>query len=509
MNQRYKWLISTAILLLVVSLYLYFQYTERATGPVLQFCGGAREIGGSCLLVENDNVRFLVDCGSLGSSGTDIIPSKPADIAFVILTHAHLDHCGLLPELYASGFNGKVYCTNPTAEIVPIMLKMMRGISRRKVPRDDFECAVGGLIPVPFDSMCIVDNISITFRSAEHLLGAAFVEIIIAGDGAKTRLVVSGDLGSGNSLLLPPINHCRGADYLVMESTYGGKVRGNRDLSPMDRHRTFATALGKALRRGGDVLIPAFTLGRTQEVMAVIDLFKREGVIPQGTEVYVDSPTARTITDVYRRFRDELSAWARDFYGDEILSSPDLREVRSRTSLKVHERSHRPTIFISSSGNLGHANSPRHLMRMFHDKRNLLCIVGYQSLGSPGARLRAGESPVLIRHQSRGKFKEEWIAPVLEVLRFDSFSAHADQEGLLEWLENIQGVKRIFLVHGEPEQAQALAWKIRSDLGLHVEIPERGDRSVLSPSSDQSLQSGIPVLQMKGEGKPNLLAASS
>jgi metallo-beta-lactamase family protein len=265
-----------------------------------------------------------------------------------------------------------------------------------------------------------------------------------------------------------------------MESTYGGVVRAEAGGSAPGREK-FARAVGEALEAGGDVLIPAFTLGRTQEGMAVIDRYQRAGVIPPESEVYVDSPTAHKITAVYRTLREELSEEARNMYPGEPLRFPSLREVRSRTSMKVHDRRHVPAVFVTSSGDLSHANSPRHLMRMFEDRGNLLCIIGWQPPGSLGARLLAGESPVLVRYREGNENLEEWIDPELSVESSAAFSGHADAAGLLGWISAVRGTRKVFLVHGEERNAKALAKSIREALGTDVEIPERGAVRELVP----------------------------
>jgi metallo-beta-lactamase family protein len=475
-------LISTIILLAAATAIVVMKAPGRraaARGPRLEFWGAARTVGGSCLIVENAGKRFVVDCGSLGEGGDGTIPPRPDSLSFAILTHAHMDHCGLLPELVNGGFRGPIYCTEATARLVPIMLAMERSIAREKVPREAFDRALEALTPVPFGRTIAEKGVAFRLRRVEHLLGAAAVEIWLPSCGDTTKLVVSGDIGGGNALLIPPRERLESADYVVMESTYGGVVRGARSDS-VDTYEAFADAIGLALGRGGDVLVAAFTLGRTQEVLAVIDRFQRTGVIPADTEVFVDSPTARKITDVFRAMPGDLSVWARAFYPTDVLRFPTLREVRSAVSLKVHARRHRPTIFVSSSGDLGNASSPRHLMRMFADERNLLCITGWQAPGSLGARLLAGESPVQVRHQEGGRFREDWISPAIEVRGFHCFSGHADQASLLDWLRSITGVRMVFLVHGEEDQADALAQAIRSELGLRTMIPGRRDGVILS-----------------------------
>lgn len=468
--------ILSMFLLVAIPLFTRFILDSRGGHAELVFIGGAGVVGGSCLLVDAGGERFLVDCGS--TFGTDAL-KPPSDVSFVIVTHAHLDHCGRLPELFAAGFRGSVYCTPPTADLLPVMLNMARSFSREKVDRDDFNAALSAVVPVPFDSTMRLGRISFALRGAEHLLGAAFVEIDIGDSPEGTRIVVSGDLGSGNSLLLPELERCERADYVVMESTYGGVTREPSGPTPRERYDTFGLAVGRALERGGDVLLPAFTLGRTQEVMSAIELFRRSGVIPPGTLVYVDSPTAQKITEVYRAHGGELSRGARDLFDGNVLEYPALREVRSKTSLAVHGRNHTPSIFISSSGNIDYANSPRHLMRMYSDRRNLCCIVGYQAPGSTGARLLEGESPLLVRCREGKEIREEWIIPLLEVKGFESFSGHADHRCLLDWLGGIEGVRRVFLVHGEAERSKALAAAIEDELEIGATVPRIGESHTL------------------------------
>jgi metallo-beta-lactamase family protein len=261
-----------------------------------------------------------------------------------------------------------------------------------------------------------------------------------------------------------------------MESTYGGTDRGYPD-DPARRYATFAAAVAAALERGGDVLIPAFTLGRTQEVVAALDLYADRGLIPPGTLIYTDSPTANSITRIHREHAGELSAAALALYGGGVpLERPTHREVRSRTSMQVHDRPHAPAVFVSSSGDLGYANSPRHLVRMAGDPDNLLCIVGWQSPGSVGARLAAGDSTVLVRCREGNRVQEHWIVPAIEIASFDAFSGHADGKGLVEWAGGIDGLRGIFLVHGEPDRMEALLRDLEERIGVRARAPSAGER---------------------------------
>ena len=480
MKRHYRWLfVALVIIVGAIALVELIPDGKKAHGPVVRFWGAARRVGGSGLIVDSGGTRFIVDCGALGEQGAGALPPRPDSLAFAIITHAHIDHVGLLTELFAAGFKGRVYCTPGTAELAPIMLAMMRGIAREKISREAYDRALASLVPVPFGRTVSERGVSFRFFRAEHLLGAASVEMRLVSGADTVRLVVSGDIGAGNSVLLPPAEKPGRADYVIMESTYGGTVRDTSRAAAAG-HEAFADSIARVIRAGGDVLIPSFTLGRTQEAMAVIDMFIRKGTIPAGTEVYVDSPTARKITGVYRRVKGELSEWEQSAYPGEALRFSELREVRSRTSLKVHGRKHRPVIIISSSGDLAHANSPRHLMRMYDDPRSLLCIIGWQPPGSLGGRLLAGESPVLVGHQEGKKFERDWISPSIATRGFHSFSGHADAAGLLEWLGAATGVQHVFLVHGEEKNSLALEQTIRAKLGLEVTVPRRGDGFVLT-----------------------------
>lgn len=458
-----------AFLSVVIFLSERSDYEQKIT-----FYGGVRGIGGSCLMVQKGEEKFIVDFGSDYEGGARNVPFDARDISFAVITHAHSDHCGGLSELFQSGFDGPVYCTEPSAELIPIMLRMTRSFHRKEIKKESLEKAINSLIPVPFDKSVEIGEVSFKFHRAEHLLGAAFVEFSLYSQKDTTILVVSGDLGSGNSILIPPLEEPPRADYVVVESTYGDLVRGDSLLNPIERQKGFAETVAKALKRGGDVLIPSFAQGRTQEVLAAIDYYERMDVIPL-CDVYVDSPTARKINRIYRRYRDELSSMARWMYPDEPLRFPGLKEVRSKVSLKVHGREHKPSIFVSTSGNLNYAISPRHLIRMFDDPRNLVLLVGYQEPGSVGYRLARGDSVVRVTYTSGRKSRTVWIRPAIEVEQVGSFSGHADRRTIINWLKSTGSPKKVFIVHGEEEKAEALGRAIEEELKLEYEIPSKGE----------------------------------
>ena len=446
-------------------------YSHDSSVPEITFYGGVRGIGASALVIRNAGESVLIDFGSSTEGGKREVPFNVRDISFVIITHAHTDHCGALSELFQEGFEGPVYCTQATSELVPVMLRMVRSLNRRGIRKESLNKAIASIVPVRFGQKVRKERIGFVFRRAEHLLGAAFVELELYTGDDTVRVIVSGDLGGGNSVLLRPMDKPSRADFVVVESTYGDIARPDSMLSPIERKKEFARTVAAALMRGGDVLIPAFALGRTQEVMATIDYYIRTGVIPR-CDVYVDSPTARRINRIYRRFPEELSELARKMYPVDVLRFREMREVKSKVSLKVHNSKHNPSIFISTSGNLDYAISPRHLLRMFDDPKNLVMLVGYQEPGSVGYRLLRGDSTVAVRDTKSGK--KFWISPSCSIESTHSFSGHADQRVLLRWLSATGRPNKVFIVHGDIEKSEALGRAIEERLGLEYIIPFKG-----------------------------------
>ena len=465
------------LLLAAVAAMLIFAFPAGggAGSPSLVFVGGAQTVGGSCILAETAVSRFAVDCGIFGPPNAPL-PPRPETLDFLILTHAHLDHCGRLPELVEAGFAGPVFCTAPTADLTGVMLRMSGNLSRGAGRKEAIKRTIELLTPVRFASSFVAGGCRFRFVRAGHLLGAASIVAGLPANGDTVVVVFSGDIGGDNLLLAPPHGSIGAADYVVMESTYGGSVR---EAGANEARRRFAREVGRTLERGGDVLVPAFTLGKTQEVIAAIQEAMDRKEIPPGTIVWSDSPTARSITAIYRRYPDALSPYARSLRG-RLLSFPSLREVKSRTTMAVHARLHEPAVFVTSSGDLEYANSPRHLARMIDDETNLLCLVGWCSPGSLGARLRNGESPVMVVRREGGKTKREWMTPTMRIASFECFSGHADREGLTRWLDRIGNVRRVFLVHGEMGEASVLADTLRRR-GVDTAIPRAGERFKLDP----------------------------
>jgi len=446
-------------------------YSGDSHVPEITFYGGVRGVGGSALTIKVGDEKCLIDFGSSIDGKPRKVPFDAGDISFVVITHAHTDHCGALTELFQEGYNGPVYCTPATSELVPVMLKMVRSLNRKGISKEALNRAVTSIIPVEFGQKVRKEHLSFVFRRAEHLLGAAFVELELYTGEDTVRVTVSGDLGGGNSVLLKPLERPGRADFVVVESTYGDLAGADSLQSPIERKEKFARTVADALESGGDVLIPAFALGRTQEVLATIDYYIRVGVIPQ-CDVYVDSPTAKKINRIYRHFPGELSEFAKKMYPLDILRFKALREVKSRVSLKVHNSKHRPSIFISTSGNLDYAISPRHLLKMFDDPKNLVMIVGYQEPGSVGHRLLRGDSAIAVT-DTRSR-KRYWIKPRCSVAGTHSFSGHADQRVLLWWIGATGRPQKIFIVHGDLEKSEALGRAVEKELGLEYIIPVRG-----------------------------------
>lgn len=477
----------------VAAILLSLPVDGRAAAPRLLFAGAARTVGGSCHVVETASARFAVDCGIFGPPNAPL-PPDPGLIDFVVLTHAHLDHCGRLPELREAGFDGRVYCTPATAELAAVMLRMSGGFARDDGRSSAIEDIVERLSPVPFDRSFRAGGCRFTFVRAGHLLGAASVVARLPAKDDTVTVVFSGDIGGDNLFLAPPWGSIPRADYIVMESTYGATARKS---APGEERRRFLGAVSGTLAGGGDVLVPAFTLGKTQEVLALLQEAAATGTIPSGTLVWADSPTARKITAIYRRHPDDLSPRA-GALGERLLRFPNLREVRSRTTMALHGRRRAPAVFVTSSGDLEFANAPRHLARMIDDEANLLCLVGWLAPGTLGARLRDGESPVLVVRREGRRTVREWMSPAIRVLSFDCFSGHADRNGLLAWLGRIEDVRRVFLVHGEEEAACALADTLRGR-GYDAIAPRAGREIRLEPVGTRRAR-GLTGLAKKKRG---------
>jgi metallo-beta-lactamase family protein len=474
----------------------------------LQFLGTARTVGGSAILLETGKSRILIDFGSFMSSDdrfrNNIMTLDPSVIDYVLLTHAHGDHGGRIPMLFRKGFRGKVIGTGATKSLSRLTL----GAGLDYADRDtvspfgsqDVAAMMKNFISLPYDrKMDLTPDIAVRFRDAGHILGSAMIEVWCK-EGEKTiKIVFTGDMGNTSIPLLKAPFEIRDGDYVIVEATYGASQR------TINKAAQFGAELLKTLQGGGSVLVPAFSLDRTQKVLFMLGRLKREGIIPEETPVYADSGMARRITRVYRQYGQLFHPEARklaDYYGD-LFIFPGLHDVSGVEALQAHNLG-QPSIYVTSSGMLDHGNAPHHLEKMSEDCQNLLAIVGWQAPGSLGSRLLAGEKRVWIPIRSKG----EWHAREgsiekdirMSIMQFDFFANHADACQILNWLAGFGKTREVFVVHGDEDNTVKMAQMINRNLGFKAVAPELNDRIVLSADEEErNLKTGtIPCAGLGG-----------
>ncbi|MHB0980598.1 MAG: MBL fold metallo-hydrolase RNA specificity domain-containing protein [Thermoleophilia bacterium] len=451
----------------------------------LQFCGAAREVTGSCYLVEAGRTQFLVDCGLHQGAAKDEaqnsapFPFDPREIDFLLLTHAHIDHSGLIPRLAKEGFDGPIYATEPTADLADIMLrdsahiqemeaewqsrKGRRAGRRTKEPlytQKDAEAALKLFHPVDYEEEIKPSTeVRARFRDAGHILGSAAVEVWLDSAAGSVKLVFSGDIGRPDRPILRDPETLFDADYLIMESTYGDRNHEEHG-DPVAELRAI---IEEAHRTGGNVIIPAFAVGRTQELVYYLREICETSC--HGMQIYVDSPLATKATEVFRRHREDFDKAAQDLIAENgaIFEFPDLHYTL--TADESRELNNKKGVIIISASGMAEAGRIKH-----HLKHNLwrpeahVVFVGYQARGTMGRRLLAGEQRVRI-------FGDE-IAVKAKIHDITGLSAHADREQLIEWASSFSPPPITLLTHGEPQAAFALKKALEESLGFDVLVPE-------------------------------------
>ncbi len=461
----------------------------------ISFLGAAGEVTGSCYLVETPFVRFLVDCGMFqGGRQADTknrkdFSFKPEQIDFLVLTHGHIDHGGLIPKLCKDGFRGPIYTTDATAELLSIMLRDSAHIhesgaereNRKRKNRDnqitplytlaDAKKSLDQLVPQKYDERFSPhEGIKIRMREAGHILGSAILEIWITNQGQTQKIVFSGDLGQPGRPILRDPSYIQNTDYLVVESTYGD--REHKELGPsLDE---LVEAIDNTILTGkGNIIIPAFAVGRTQELIYYLySLTKKKRV--QNLSVFLDSPMAQNVTKLTRRHIElfdkeakELADWY-EKHGNELTLK--LTETVQESIAINTIRS--GAIIISASGMCNAGRILHHLRHGLGNRDNTILIAGYQAYGTLGRRLVDGAESVRI-------FGDE-IPVRANIITIGGFSAHADRKTILNWLGGFEAPpKQVFITHGEPKASSALESEINAHFHWKTIIPANGDRVAL------------------------------
>ncbi|HXS15221.1 MAG TPA: MBL fold metallo-hydrolase [Candidatus Saccharimonadales bacterium] len=441
----------------------------------LQFLGATGVVTGSgYLLTGEKGETILIDLGLFqGVEDEDTLNSAPLlfdakTLAGVFLTHAHLDHCGRLPLLIKAGFSGKIYTTEATKMIANISLLDAAAIQsedNRNMPlytKDDVEHLMERIETIAYDTAVQVGEFRATLRDAGHILGSASIEIT---DGDKT-VVFSGDLGYTPENLIQPTEYIAHADAVVMESTYGNSTHPKEDASLVLQKEIEAIE-----KTGGVLLIPAFSIERTQEILHTLSHLVEKGILPSSLPIFLDSPMAIEVTELFKKFPKLYSSDVA--HDSHPFDFPNLVYTKSVAESKHILKAYNPKIIIAGSGMMSGGRILHHLDNYITKPTTRILIVGYQAVGTLGRDIQDGAKTITL-------YGEE--LPVrATVTKLEAFSSHADQPLLLAWLKHIQGVKRVFLTHGEDPQREALSQRIKEELHIQdVLLPIPGQTVEMS-----------------------------
>jgi metallo-beta-lactamase family protein len=453
----------------------------------VKFYGGAKSVTGSKYLLQIGHKRILVDCGlfqglkELRLRNWDDPLFNPAEIDAVVLTHAHIDHSGYLPRLFKLGYNGPVFCTTPTADLLEIMLMdaaklqeeeanyaKKKGFSKHTEPKplydqEDVKGLLPKIQPVPFHQILeIAPDISISFFIAGHILGAAIVEFIIHGTHQTKRICFSGDLGRKNDPIMYPPEARPQADVLFVESTYGNRILS--DESPI---LEMSQIINETFSSEGLVMIPAFSVGRTQNILFYLKEMLNRGLISDDVEIFVDSPMAIAATKLYLKHLDAHKVTEEELANDDSFISlkKNLIFVRSHEASVYLNQKKTKAIIISASGMMTGGRILHHLANRLPNPNDTLMIVGYQAVATRGRRILNGERTIRLLGMD---------VPVrCRVTQIHGLSAHADQIELIEWLAQFrERPKWTFLIHGETESLIDFSKKIEDQLGWNPVVPD-------------------------------------
>ena len=497
---------------------------------ILTFLGADHEVTGSCHYLQVGDKKAVVDCGM--EQGKDIyvnqeLPVPAGDIDYIFLTHAHIDHSGLIPLMVKKGFKGQIFATKATCELCNIMLRDSAHIQEfeaqwknRKAKRagreeyvpiyntEDAAAACELMIPVDYNQVVkVCDEFQIKFVDAGHLLGSSSIEMKVTENGVSKTIIFSGDIGNINKPIIKDPETFKGADYVLIESTYGDRLHEERP----DYIKTLTKVLEETFEKGGNVVIPSFAVGRTQEMLYFLRIIKKANLIKKypDFEVYVDSPLAVQATNIFNNnvvdcFDEETKKLIND--GINPLQFEGLKvSVTSNDSIAINEDT-KPKVILSASGMCEAGRIRHHLKHNLWKENSTILFVGYQAIGTLGRNLLEGATSVKL-------FGEE-IAVKARIESLKGISGHGDQKELIRWLEAMEiKPEKVFVVHGEDNVCDYFANLLEKEHGFNTYAPYSGTEFDLL--TGEIIKEGVPIPIKKKSAKErrassvyeNLLAA--
>jgi len=463
----------------------------------LKFLGAAKNVTGSRHLLEANGVRILVDCGlyqerQFRKRNWDAFAVPPDSIDAVLLTHAHLDHCGLLPKLVREGFKGKIYCTAATAEIAKIILLDSAHLQeedaefkRKRHEREgrkgpypevplyttaDAEAVFGLFLSVNYrEAIRLGDGVEATFYDAGHVLGSSIIRAKVRQDGQEKIIIFSGDMGRPDRPIVCDPTVFDEADYVLIESTYGDRIH----QESKDVKKAIGQVINSTKKAGGNIIVPSFALERAQDVLYYVNELLLDDAVPH-LMVFLDSPMAASITRVFQRhpelFDDDMTEFIEQ--NESPFNFPGLKMVATAKESKAINHIKGTVIVIAGSGMCTGGRVKHHLVNNISRPESTIMFVGYQAVGTLGRQIVDGKKQVRILGQ---------MHPVkAKVVRIHGFSAHADRDELFKWLTRLKKPpKKLFVVHGESESAHSFGDYVRQETGWEVTIPDYQDEVVL------------------------------
>ena len=445
----------------------------------LTFCSGAGTVTGANFLVEGGGKKFLIDCGLIQGSDVDDelnwddFPYNPAEIDFLFITHAHIDHIGRIPKLINDGFRGKIFSVAPTKDITLYMLEDMANLVSRDTKYDlskiytteNIKKAMDMWKGLSYGEKIDEGDFSFSFKDAGHILGSGMLEIIYNGK----KIIFTGDLGNSPSPLLPDTEIIKDADYLIMESVYGDRDHENRN----ERKKKLEQIIKDNYKRKGVLIIPTFSLERTQELLYEINSLVENNIVP-AMPVFLDSPLSIKLTEIYLRSDKFFNKTAQDLIksGDNLFDFPGLTKTPETEDSKDILKVPSPKIIIAGSGMSNGGRILHHEKNYLPDKKNILLLTGYQTMGTMGRMIQDGAKKVRIMGQD--------VFVRAKIVFIDGYSGHKDSSHLVEFVENTaEKVKKVFVTMGEPKSSMFLAQRLNDELGVQAHAPDSGDHVFL------------------------------